>query len=328
MLLQTNVFQDLCGDYTWQLLLWFLGAFLLGLLLGWLLWNKWKGIAAGLETDVASWKAKANGFEADLSTSRYENQKLVDEKASLNSKNGELDLKLKACEESKANMGSNVASAALGFAAGTAGTEKVAAAPTGYAAFLKEDNLQIVEGIGPKIEGLLKAAGISTWAALAASTPEKITEILNEAGSRYRIHNPSTWPEQARLANEGKWKELIKYQRYLGGGKEGQTIVSGQSKMEKLYMKARGLKAFDPNDLKVVEGIGPKIEGLLKDGGINTWAELASTAVERLQEILNNAGDRYRLADPSTWSRQAQLADEGNWDELKEYQDFLQGGKG
>lgn len=81
------------------------------------------------------------------------------------------------------------------------------------------------------------------------------------------------------------------------------------------------------DDLKIVEGIGPKIEQLLKEGGINTWAELAAAAVDRLKEILDAAGPRYQIHDPSTWPAQAKFAAEGKFDELKEYQDVLTGGR-
>jgi large subunit ribosomal protein L27 len=81
------------------------------------------------------------------------------------------------------------------------------------------------------------------------------------------------------------------------------------------------------DDLKIVEGVGPKIEQLLKDGGINTWVELSEAPVERLQEILDAAGPRYQIHNPSTWPAQAKFAAEGKWEELKEYQDMLIGGK-
>lgn len=86
-------------------------------------------------------------------------------------------------------------------------------------------------------------------------------------------------------------------------------------------------KAPKLDDLKVIEGIGPKIEQLLKDGGINTWAELAAADVDRLKEILDAAGPRYQIHDPSTWPAQAKFAAAGEWDELKEYQDMLTGGR-
>lgn len=81
------------------------------------------------------------------------------------------------------------------------------------------------------------------------------------------------------------------------------------------------------DDLKLIEGVGPKIETLLKEAGIQTWAELAEADVERLKEILDAAGPRYQIHDPSTWPAQAKFAAEGKFDELKEYQDMLIGGR-
>ena len=85
-------------------------------------------------------------------------------------------------------------------------------------------------------------------------------------------------------------------------------------------------KKYLPDDHKIVEGVGPKISELLVAGGIKTWAELASTDVSKIKEILVAAGSRYKMHDPSTWPKQAGLAAEGKWDELKEYQDYLDGG--
>ncbi|MFT5383644.1 MAG: hypothetical protein ACI8VT_001800 [Saprospiraceae bacterium] len=62
---------------------------------------------------------------------------------------------------------------------------------------------------------------------MGATNSSKITAILDEAGSNYKIQDPSTWPAQAKLADKTKWQELIKYQRFLGGGKESATINSG-----------------------------------------------------------------------------------------------------
>ncbi|MDX1667013.1 MAG: DUF4332 domain-containing protein [Saprospiraceae bacterium] len=86
-------------------------------------------------------------------------------------------------------------------------------------------------------------------------------------------------------------------------------------------------KKVKVDDLKAIEGIGPKIAGLLNDAGINTWAELAEAKVDRLNEILEEAGSRYRMHDPTTWPKQAKFAAEGQWEELENYQDQLKGGK-
>ena len=81
------------------------------------------------------------------------------------------------------------------------------------------DDLKKIEGIGPKIEELLYKAGISTYEALSKSDPNHISDILSAAGSRFSMHNPGTWPEQARMAFENKWDELKKWQDELDGGK-------------------------------------------------------------------------------------------------------------
>ncbi len=81
------------------------------------------------------------------------------------------------------------------------------------------------------------------------------------------------------------------------------------------------------NDLKLVEGIGPKIEELFHNAGITTWEQLANTSVDKMKEILAEAGSRYQMHDPSTWAKQAEMAAAGNWEALQQYQDELKGGK-
>ena len=194
-----------------------------------------------------------------------------------------------------------------------------------YGDIFQEDNLQICEGIGPKIEGLLKTDGINTWKDLGAAKYETLAGILEKAGPRFKMHDPGSWSKQANFAAKGEWKDLIAYQRELSGG----MIVEGKSspsKIEKMGMKILGF-SNDPEDLKIIEGIGPKIEALLKADGINTWAELGASNLDRLKDILGKAGERYRLADPTTWAKQADLAANGKWKDLSEYQDYLDGGK-
>lgn len=83
-----------------------------------------------------------------------------------------------------------------------------------------QDDLKLVEGIGPKIEELFHNAGLKTWAAVADSKPEKLKEILEAAGERFHMHNPATWPKQCKMMVEDEWAELKNYQQNLNGGKE------------------------------------------------------------------------------------------------------------
>ncbi len=90
--------------------------------------------------------------------------------------------------------------------------------------------------------------------------------------------------------------------------------------------KAKATKK-EGDDLKIVEGIGPKIADIFNNEGIITFNDLANTSVEKLKEILTAAGPAYASKTPDTWPQQAQLAAEGKWDELKKWQDELMGGR-
>lgn len=81
------------------------------------------------------------------------------------------------------------------------------------------------------------------------------------------------------------------------------------------------------NDLRAVEGIGPKIERLMNNDGIRTWADLATVKVSRLERILDAAGRDYQMHVPKTWPRQATLLVEARWVEFKELTDRLEGGR-
>lgn len=104
----------------------------------------------------------------------------------------------------------------------------------------------------------------------------------------------------------------------------GQAVLLSAPLKKKATPKAKSAKS---EDLKVVEGIGPKIEQLLQEAGIKNLNDLATSTTEQLKEMLHNAGDHYRIHDPSTWPEQARLAAKGDLKKLKEYQDFLSAGK-
>jgi predicted flap endonuclease-1-like 5' DNA nuclease len=82
---------------------------------------------------------------------------------------------------------------------------------------VEREDLKIIEGIGPKIESILNNAGILTFAQLAANDPVELKQILETAG--LRLGDPTTWPEQAKLAAEGKTDELQALQDQLKGGR-------------------------------------------------------------------------------------------------------------
>jgi large subunit ribosomal protein L21 len=92
----------------------------------------------------------------------------------------------------------------------------------------------------------------------------------------------------------------------------------------KVEAKAAPKKAAGKaDDLKKIEGIGPKIAETLIEAGIATYADLAKAKPEQISEIIADVRGSHV---PDTWPKQAKLAADGKWDELKELQDKLDGG--
>lgn len=81
------------------------------------------------------------------------------------------------------------------------------------------DDLQLIEGIGPKIEELCHGVGIRTWYDLATTEVSLLRTMLIDAGARYKMHDPTMWPPQAELLAHGRWDEFAELTAELAAGK-------------------------------------------------------------------------------------------------------------
>ena len=168
-----------------------------------------------------------------------------------------------------------------------------------------------------------------TAVAEAPAQPEKEKPAVKTAAPAPKAEEPK---KEAPKAEEPKKEEAPKAKaapivEEAPAKKEAPKVEEKPktAKPEKITLPSG--KKVNQDDLKLVEGIGPKIEGLLNDAGINTWQELADAPEEKIQAILDEAGPRYRMHDPATWSKQAKLAAEAKWEELETLQDNLKGGR-
>jgi len=122
----------------------------------------------------------------------------------------------------EADLKSSNANVASSFAAGTIATGISFDGDVAKAVFgkkIKENDLTVVEGIGPKIQGLFHNHNVTTWKALSECSVDKCQSVLDSGGERYKIHKPGTWPDQAKMAYQGRWEELLRWQNELDGGK-------------------------------------------------------------------------------------------------------------
>jgi len=205
----------------WCILIPILAA-LFGAIFGWLL----KSLFCNCDdekNEIESLKSKNNKLEEDLKTCLAKKPTVdTTEIDRLNALNNKLDTDLKACL-AKEIPGTPISSNLGAIATSITETEPTLDFNAGLAkAVLGKkiiaDDLKVVEGIGPKISDLFNNEGIFTWYQLSVASIEKCQAVLNTGGKRYEIHNPSTWPQQAGLAFEGKWEELNALQDRLDGG--------------------------------------------------------------------------------------------------------------
>ncbi|MGB3152641.1 MAG: 30S ribosomal protein S2 [Maribacter sp.] len=90
--------------------------------------------------------------------------------------------------------------------------------------------------------------------------------------------------------------------------------------------KVAKTKKSDSDDLTKIEGVGPKAAEALVKAGMESFAKLAKGDAEKIKEVLTEASSRMAHLDPTSWPKQAQMAADGKWDELKEWQDSVKGG--
>ena len=111
-------------------------------------------------------------------------------------------------------------------------------------------------------------------------------------------------------------------------GTSGYDLSMGAGEVEAEVVEAAApvveASSDEPDDLKKIEGIGPKIASTLADAGVTTFAQLAKMSSDEVKELLKG---KVRISNPDTWAEQAELAAAGKWDELQTLQDELQGGR-
>ena len=205
-------------------------------------------------------------------------------------------------------------------------------------------DLQRIEGIGPKIEAALKSAGYPTYAKVAAASETELREALTSAGITF-APAATSWADQAQYLVDGDEDGLREYQDYLIGGQDRASkfkenvdyadvdeIAGADAKAEALAedeaeaAAAEATPEPEPQDLQRIEGIGPKIETTLKSAGYTTYAKVAAASETELREALATGGITFAPAATS-WAEQAQFLAEGDEDGLQEFQDYLIGGQ-
>jgi|TARA_B110000902_G_scaffold265001_1_gene348026 predicted flap endonuclease-1-like 5' DNA nuclease len=213
------------GVYIWQIAAILLGAFVLGYVFRLLLNSKLKSriSALDIENQMLTSKMMPEISEADIETLNKKIREYKTEADRLNTKLSDCfanrmkaEHDLSSLQEKYNTLSSSVSTQKKEPIEETKSTHILSASVAGSD---QKDDLKKIEGIGPKIEELLNADGIHTFEQLIESTVGRIRGILIAAGPNYAVHDPSTWAEQADLANTEQWEGLDSLQEELKGGK-------------------------------------------------------------------------------------------------------------
>ena len=287
------------ATHTLEILIMLLGAFFIGLWLGWVLWGRLKEELGRLRVDnqslnvtidairleMESLKTRAVVAESDNSNYAIQVLNLNRENTSLQEKATYLDAELAEVQNRNRQVETELG---LSFSADTIIADDI---PLEIKSFVS-DIPAAFEPVEISLEVNIQELPVSEWPA----EPE--------------IATPPVLAFEPEAQLEPKPEKSSK--------QKSSAAVEGTP--------APALSS-DRDDLTVVEGIGPKIQMLLNQYGIFTYRQLAEADVTRLKEILSTAGPQLAMHDPGTWPSQANLAANDQWDTLKSVQGFLKGGK-
>ena len=351
------------ASHTMEILIMLLGAFLLGLWLGWVLWNKYKQAYDQLRLDNDALQASVTTLNSELGLLKTkvgaldkEREDLVTKLSISDSENSDLRTKVTTLQsdvnellnanrqlETALNLNTGEA-VSIEENANNSDAPKASAdseMAANLAAITEDDTLLDTESASdsPNVVDLSADTPATTPPDSEPSSPtyedvsaptETIT-VLDDDNFRFVMQAPEEVDALAASARSLTAPAADDDDPFSDHAYEALTGRSAAAPVEDNGQDAAAAPInFMPlkqDDLKIVEGIGPKIEELLFNAGIHTYSELAAAPVTRLKEILNEAGPRFSMHDPGTWSAQALLAANGEWDNLKAYQGFLDSGK-
>jgi small subunit ribosomal protein S2 len=154
----------------------------------------------------------------------------------------------------------------------------------------------------------------------------KVEELADEAAAK-PAKAKTARPVKATLAPAAVAEKPKAAEKPVAAAPQAAAAtLSADEPAEVAATPKKATKPAQADDLEMIEGIGPKIAGVLKAAGIVTFADLAAADTSRLAEILEQEPN-LRLADPGTWPEQAALAAAGDWDGFKALTEQLKGGK-
>ena len=318
-------------QHTLEIFIMLFGAFLLGIWLGWILWNRYKQEAEKLRLDNQSLKITSETLTTELTTLRAKH-------SALETDNGNLSAQIVSLNRNNSNLRERITQLEADVEETESRNRQVETelglSYTPDTPLADDIPLEVVAQETPDTAEAAEAsetpAEPDVVAPIVATVPpdNNVSVVISEGSTPLAeviikhaapVNETENEEQQPHLHAEVKVSEPVETLNAPSA-----TVIVPVSEPENIGMAAA---SHIQDDLTVVEGIGPKIQMLLNQYGVRTYRQLADTPVERLREILTNAGPQLAMHDPGTWPSQANLAANDQWDSLKSIQGFLKGGK-
>lgn len=292
----TDLFTYMTVRDSLLVLLFLFAAFLIGLITGWMYWrNRLSEMSTRLNTALEH----SGRLQTDFDSLQLRLKSAEDEVVQFSSDVDDYREKLRTCQAEKGQLSTQIQVLKEQPTPAVSPHNSPLVRTTDEASN-GPDDLKRINGIGPKLEATLNQLGIFTYKQISGWTDAEANQMDESIGSIPGRILRDNWIGQARI-------------------------------LELQKLENPGFNTWQPpadhHDLKIIEGIGPKIEKLLNARGIQTWKDLANTQVSQLRSILHSAGPNYRIHFPDTWPIQAAIAVKGDWEAFREYTDFLIGGR-
>jgi predicted flap endonuclease-1-like 5' DNA nuclease len=260
----------------------------------------------------ADWTTRFAALEGELATSR---KRVSDHEASIN----DWQSRYRTLESDHANCGTQIQGLSTQLSEAASGP----------------DNLQLIEGIGPKINQALNSAGINRWKHVRDADEATLRAAIEKGGITF-APSITSWSGQAKYLCDGDMVGFTAYTEFLTSGRDpssgGQSIEEyiTQSRSRIAAAMAAGKNDMQTDagkdNLQIVEGIGPKFNQACLDAGIDTFVKLSEASEDTLRTALTKAGLSFAPSLP-TWAKQAELLAKGDRAAFDEYVSFLVAGR-
>lgn len=165
--------------------------------------------------------------------------------------------------------------------------------------------------------------------AIAAGLAERKSEKQGEREGKEeaKAESPKTEPVKTEaLKEEVKAEPVVEEAPAVEEAKVASEEPAKAEASEEEKAAPKKAKAAKGDDLTKIEGVGPKAAEALSNAGLDTFAKVAEADADKMKEILTEASSRLAHLDTNSWPKQAKMAADEKWDELKAWQDSVKGG--